>query len=150
MANLTQQIIDFAMSLPPSTNPYEATAALIKKETDVNTVAVTLDFSMSLQLTILPDQTAKPALWAVILRRIIAVQYLMRVLYTSMIKIKMKTQINVVGFILCCPFLCKVWLVKLSLLFGCVKSQINCIFLGVTNVSKLRQSNRKNLSIREK
>ncbi|PLW16725.1 hypothetical protein PCANC_10523 [Puccinia coronata f. sp. avenae] len=51
MANLTQQIIDFAMSLPPSTNPYEATAALIKKETD----------------------TAKPALWAVILRRIIAV-----------------------------------------------------------------------------
>ncbi|PLW57184.1 hypothetical protein PCANC_03126 [Puccinia coronata f. sp. avenae] len=34
MANLTQQIMEFAMSLPPSTNPYEATAALIRKETD--------------------------------------------------------------------------------------------------------------------
>ncbi|PLW19398.1 hypothetical protein PCANC_06343 [Puccinia coronata f. sp. avenae] len=54
MANLTQQMIDFAMSLPPSTNPYETTAAIIRKET----------------------QAAKPALWAVILRRIIDFHYL--------------------------------------------------------------------------
>lgn len=54
MANLTQQMIDFAMSLPPSTNPYETTAAMIRKET----------------------QTAKPAFWAVILRRIIDFHYL--------------------------------------------------------------------------
>ncbi|PLW53533.1 hypothetical protein PCANC_07223 [Puccinia coronata f. sp. avenae] len=54
MANLTELMVEFAMSLPPSTNPYEATAVIIRKET----------------------QTAKPALWAVILRRIIAFHYL--------------------------------------------------------------------------
>lgn len=55
MATFTQQIIQFATSLPPSTNPYEATAAKIGEET----------------------QTAELVLWGAILRRIIAFNYIM-------------------------------------------------------------------------
>ncbi|KAI7947340.1 hypothetical protein MJO28_009248 [Puccinia striiformis f. sp. tritici] len=50
----TQALVDFVKNLPLSINPYEATAEKIKQETRI----------------------AKPVLWGLILRRIIAVNFL--------------------------------------------------------------------------
>ncbi|OAV89120.1 hypothetical protein PTTG_28793 [Puccinia triticina 1-1 BBBD Race 1] len=48
MAALTQDLVDFVTSLPPSVNPYEATAEKVKQETKM----------------------AQPVLWGLVLRRI--------------------------------------------------------------------------------